>query len=305
MPTRIVSFWGKGGTGKTTIAAATSLGLAKEGYSILAVSSDPIPTLCKVIRGRECLNETLVLNGVSIVELSEEKVIELWKKRFGDEVYEVLSSLLPVGREIIDYIAGAPGIADQFLMYYIYEKQRRGDYDYIVWDTPAAGGSIRLLRIEYELYRHMGEAAKLYLRVREVFERIKRREGKSPLKLIEDWRKLAANILSMLASKEHSPHIIATPDELSLSVTRQLEREFRLHGIEAKKIILNMVLEEHVCIEGLKTLIVSQSAMVRRFIDAYNGMVCTVPFLDEKPHGEKGLLRLWSILKEANCIILR
>lgn len=116
---------------------------------MLLVSSDPTPTLSRLLENAEP-------GLLDVMELDEESVVNLWKQRFGDEVYRVASSFLPVGKEFIDYVAGAPGIADQYMLYYIYDVWRHGRYDYIVWDTQAAGGSVRLLRLESEVYSHVG-----------------------------------------------------------------------------------------------------------------------------------------------------
>ncbi|HDH07370.1 MAG TPA: ArsA family ATPase, partial [Thermoproteales archaeon] len=213
--TRILSFWGKGGVGKTTISAATALYLAEKNFKVLLLSSDPTPSLSEVLDFKLSSEPLKVYKELYALELSEEKVIQLWKERFGEEVYKVASSIFPIERDVIDYVAGAPGIADEFLLYYIYETWKSRKYDFIVWDTTAAGGSIRLLRIEKEFYSHLGEAAKMYLRLKGFFEKLKKGE-KDPLDLINEWRDLAENVLKMLSSTDHSLILIATPEELSL-----------------------------------------------------------------------------------------
>jgi len=61
----------------------------------------------------------------------------------------------------------------------------------------AAGGGIRMLRIEKEFYEHLGEAAKLYLKLKGVINKIRAGEAE-PLDLIESWRRLANRILEFL-----------------------------------------------------------------------------------------------------------
>ena len=244
--TRILSFWGKGGVGKTTISAATALYLAEKNFKVLLLSSDPTPSLSEVLDFKLSSEPLKVYKELYALELSEEKVIQLWKERFGEEVYKVASSIFPIERDVIDYVAGAPGIADEFLLYYIYETWKSRKYDFVVWDTTAAGGSIRLLRIEKEFYSHLGEAAKMYLRLKGFFEKLKRGE-KDPLDLINEWRVLAENVLKMLSSTDHSLILIATPEELSLHVTRKIFTELKEYGINSKGLIINMVLNPTLC----------------------------------------------------------
>jgi len=49
--------------------------------------------------------------------------------------YTVLSAFLPVGREILDYIEGAPGIDEEFMLDYLLTMARSGEYQTIIWDT--------------------------------------------------------------------------------------------------------------------------------------------------------------------------
>jgi len=304
--TVLVSLWGKGGVGKTTLAAAAGLALKNHGLRVLLVSTDPTPGLSKLLcpsNSSFAPGEPMPCAGLDVVEASEEDVKELWKKRFGDEVYLVVSSLLPVGREIIDYVAGAPGITDQFTMYYVYTLAREGDYDVVVWDTPAAGGSLRMLRIEYELYSHMGDAARLYLRVKGTLEKLRRREGKTPLELIEEWRDLARSILDFLASPLHRLHIVATPDQLGVHVTQILLREFRLHGIEARRLIINQLLDPGMCpgCQLLESWAQSQRKALH-VIQELGARTCTVPLLGEEPRSVEQLARLAELLEEHDCL---
>jgi len=183
------------------------------------------------------------LPSLYIYEVTPEDVITLWKKRFGDEVYEVISAFLPVGREIIDYIAGAPGISDEFMLYVLYEFYKEEDFEYIVWDLPAAGDALRLLWLEKQFYSHLGDAAKMYMRLKGFIRSLRKRKTKSPLKLIMEWRELAENIFEMLNSSDHRALVITTPDSLSIEITKRIIRDLDLFKIHIGGLILNMVLQ--------------------------------------------------------------
>ncbi len=279
MPATVISYWGKGGVGKTTLAAATGVMLAEEGARVLLVSSDPTPTLSKLLEDAEP-------GLLEVVEITEERVVELWKQRFGEEVYRVASSFLPVGREFIDYVAGAPGIADQYMLYYIYETWRRGRYDYIVWDTQAAGGSVRLLRLEREVYSHLGEAIRLYLRVRGLLDRLRRGDA-DPLSLLESWRRLAEDILSFLASGSHRLYLVATADPLSLHVSRRLVQELASFKIRVGRVILNMLVDPGVCPGcGFWADIAEEQQRLRKLFEeefSRSPGLCLVPRLPRSP----------------------
>ncbi len=294
MTTTVISYWGKGGVGKTTLAAATAVMLAGEGARVLLVSSDPLPSLSGILVDVESLL-------LDVVELGEQVVIELWKNRFGDEVYRAASSFLPVGREFVDYVAGAPGVSDQYMLYYIYEVWRGGRYDYIIWDTQAAGGSVRLLRLEKEVYTHLGDAARLYLRIKTALSRI-RRGNVDPLQLLESWRRLAEEILSFLASDNHRLYVVAAADPLNLYVSRKLVRELATFDISVRRVVLNMLSGPETCPECPFWLeSVEEQRRIKAAFEAEFSRspgLCTVPRLPHSPRSMDDLLKLASILKE-------
>lgn len=236
----LVSFWGKGGVGKTTLSSALAVKLAAEGFRVYLLSTDFVPSLQDVL-GVESLEEPReVCDGVVAEQLTEEKIIELWKERFGEEVYRVASSIFPVDRSIIDYVAGAPGIVEEFTLYYVWVKFREVKADVIVWDTMATGGGLRMLRIEKEFYDHLGEAAKLYLKLKGVIDRIRSGEAE-PLELIQSWRKLAGDIVDFLRSDNHRAILVARPLPVDLAVARRVYNELVEMGLPIKALAVNMV----------------------------------------------------------------
>ncbi|MGC8910184.1 MAG: ArsA family ATPase [Fervidicoccaceae archaeon] len=280
---KLISFWGKGGVGKTTLSIALTKLLSKEGFRTLYISTDIVPKNTQTFKNIE---------NFETVFLSENEVRNLWKKRFGKEVYSVISSFLPVGEEIIDYIAGAPGISDEFSIYYIWEIWRNDTYDVIVWDTMAAGGSIRLLELESEFYSHLGEASKLYLKIKSSLESLKRKKDKDPLKLIEEWRELAKSLLSFLSSDAHDVYVVANPDSFSYGITTYLFQEFSFFGIRPKKLFLNKVISENVCqgcpaLEEEKEKQRKWSTYLGEF-SAQNGIeMCEIPYISGKADGDE------------------
>ncbi len=214
----------------------------KEGYKVLLLTTDFVPTISRIFRvyGKGLISVPCI-NNLFIYELSPDEVIEQWKKRFGDEVYEVISSFLPVDKEIIDYIAGAPGISDEFMLYVLYELYRKKDYDYIIWDLPAAGDALKLLWIEREFYSHLGDAAKMYLKLKGFLKKLKSGSSKSPLSLINEWRELADKIFMMLKSRDHRALVITTPDDLSVEVTKRITKELESFDINIDGLVVNMV----------------------------------------------------------------
>ncbi len=245
--TKILSFWGKGGVGKTTCAASASVYLASKGYRVLILTSDPTPSLSDIFDEKIGARTKKLAHGLEAIELNEETVLNMWKNRFGDEVYKVVSSFFPVDRGILDYISGAPGIADEFILAYILDLYASSTYDYIIWDAAPAGGSLRLLKIEEKFYKHLGDASKLYLSLKSTLDKIRRAGGRDPLKIIGEWRKLAEDVLDLISSPQFSVYIVTIPEWLGFSQTRRIVNELREFNVRVPALIINQVAVRDLC----------------------------------------------------------
>lgn len=281
--TKVLSFWGKGGVGKTTISSAVAIRLAELNYRVLLISTDFVPSLADVLSAQVPPYPVKITDNLFAEQLTEESIVELWKKRFGEEVYRVASSIFPVGKEIIDYVAGAPGIVEEFALYYVYERARSGEFDVLVWDTMATGGGLRMIRIEKEFYDHLGEAAKMYLKVKGVIDKI-RKGAEEPLELIESWRKLAHDILEFLRSKDHVAFLVTRPMPVDYAVALKVSRELADAGIELRGLFLNMFDASRVeCTE-------IEERLRRNFPPSVP--IFSVPLLDRSPQGVEMLREL-------------
>jgi arsenite-transporting ATPase len=250
---RIAMFCGKGGVGKTTCASTTAVHFALKGYRTLLISTDPAPSLSDMleldVRGE--VTPVPTVENLEAVELDYEKVVEMWKERFGDEVYELISSFLPVEEDIIDYVAGAPGIDEEFALSYVYDLYISEKYDIIVWDTAPAGGTLSLLKLEDTFYRHLGEAAKLYVKVRSALSALTEgRAQRDPLKIIKEWEHLAQVVLEMLKDEGTQAYLVTIPEALGVNQTQRVANDLEKFGLHIGGVIINHVLTEEAANTG-------------------------------------------------------
>ncbi|MEM3383103.1 MAG: ArsA family ATPase [Nitrososphaerales archaeon] len=248
---KILAFCGKGGVGKTTCASSTALHFAKKGLKTLLISSDPAPSLSDILEVNVRGNITPInyCENLNAIELDYDLVVKRWKEKFGYEVYEVLSSFLPVGEEIIEYIAGAPGIDEEFALSYVLDIYESSNYDTIVWDTAPAGGTLSLIKLQDKFYKHLGEAAKLYVKVRKALEMLtKGRARRDPLNIIASWEKLAERVLNMLRDRRTHAIIVTIPEALGVHQTERVFKELEAFGMYISKILVNYVITEDICV---------------------------------------------------------
>ena len=232
-------FTGKGGVGKTTMSVATALQYAQSGKTLL-ISTDPSGSLSEIFSQPLDQRVTTVAANLDAVELTRQLVLDLWRDKFADEIYTVLSSFLPVGREIIDYIEGAPGIDEEFMLDYLLTMAQSGAYRMIIWDTAPTITTLNLLFIQQLFYSHLTQAQKVYLKVKSVFNQV------DPLALINKWRHLTAQIIELLQT-ETTAWVVANPERLPVEQALDIAGSLAEFGIGVNGFILNKMLPPEVC----------------------------------------------------------
>jgi len=221
------------------MAVATALNSAQSGKTLL-ISTDPSGSLSQIFSQPLDQRVTEVASNLDGVELTRKLVLDLWRAKFGDEIYTVLSSFLPVGREIIDYIEGAPGVEEEFMLDYLLTKARSNLYQTIVWDTAPTVTTLNLLCIQQLFYTHLTQAQKLYLKVKGVLT-----HG-DPLALINKWQHLTAQILAMLQS-DTTAWVVANPERLPVEQALNIAASLTAFGIKVNGFILNKMLPLELC----------------------------------------------------------
>jgi arsenite-transporting ATPase len=239
---QVLMFGGKGGVGKTTTSATTALHYASAGRQTLIVSSDLTPSLSDIFETQVGATETAIPNVPNLwgLEIDPEEVMRRWKVKFGPEIYEASQIFVDMPYdELVDYVAMAPGIQEEFMLDFILERVRSGQYDLVVWDTAPAGDTLRLLELPYKFLNHLRTAPRVYLGVRD-----KLQLSKTPfLELIDSWRALSKEIAEFFRDPANTEFILVTiPEALGVYQAQRLVGEFAHFGLDIHHLIVNHVI---------------------------------------------------------------
>jgi len=293
---RVLMFGGKGGVGKTTCSATTALHYASLGRRTLIISSDLTPSLSDIFEMEVGPTEKPVrgVENLHALEIGPEEVMKRWKKKFGPEIYEAASSLIDMEYdEVIDYVAMAPGIQEEFMLDYVLERIKDGSYDLIVWDTAPAGDTLRLLELPHKFIAHLRVAPKVYMQVRDAFKL-----KKVPfLNIIEGWKALAEEVTRFMRDPNNTEFILVTiPEGLGVYQARRLVREFERFGLEIRHILVNNVIM-NLDSEFNRQRMEMQSKYLRMLDDEY-GQRMKLIHLPLFPYEMKGVESLRALEKE-------
>jgi arsenite/tail-anchored protein-transporting ATPase len=252
---RLIMIGGKGGVGKTTCASAIALHFSLQGKKTLIISSDPTPSLSDIFEMVIGDRETPIEGATNLwaIEISSEVVLKKWKERFGPEIYEVVSSFASLDYDFVDYIGGAPGIEEEYMLNYILELVESGQYDLVVWDTAPAGHTLRLLHLPQLFLKHLEAATKFYMNLYSTFEKLKEtvkfKKGKrSLLEIISGWEALAEKVVNFIRDPQKSEFVVVTiPEALGVKQTERIIKDFDEYQLQVNHLIVNYIIEEADC----------------------------------------------------------
>lgn len=152
---RIILYLGKGGVGKTTIAAASALRSAQLGYRTLVVSTDIAHSLA------DSLDVTLTGDPVEVAPnlfAQEINVLEEIRQHWG-EMQDYVGSLLQrqgMSKPIAEEMAIIPGMEEVVSLLHIHKQALEGRFDRVIVDAAPTGETMRLLTMPESFQWYVG-----------------------------------------------------------------------------------------------------------------------------------------------------
>ncbi|MFD3757470.1 ArsA family ATPase [Streptomyces sp. NPDC058622] len=219
---------GKGGTGKTTVAAALALALAREGRRTLLVE----------VEGRQGLAQ---LFGAEALPYEERKIavapgggevfaLAIDAERALLDYLQMFYKLGSAGRALkklgaIDFATTiAPGLRDVLLTGKACEAVRRKDktgrfvYDHVIMDAPPTGRITRFLNVNDEV---------------------------AGLARFGPIHNQAQAVMKVLKSPETAVHLVTLLEEMPVQETADGIAELREAGLPVGRVVVNMVRPHH------------------------------------------------------------
>ncbi|HEX3878485.1 MAG TPA: TRC40/GET3/ArsA family transport-energizing ATPase [Bryobacteraceae bacterium] len=302
---RILLFSGKGGVGKTSLAAATGLQLSRLGYRTLVMSVDPAHSLADSFDLETSLFHSQTGDPFSIDEklaIHEVNIQKEIKRHWREISSYVISVLRTTGISDVEAaeLAILPGMEELSAMMYVNQFRREERYDVIVLDCAPTAESMRFVSMPTTLEWYMKHIFPfqrgLLKAVRPIANRV------SPVELPTD--SYFANIKDLFARLDgigdllEDPHttsvrLVTNPERMVLRETQRAFVYFSLHGLTVDGVIVNRVLPSEVTDAYFQEWRASQSKILEE-IESYFAPVPVkrVPLFTHEVFGRERLENL-------------
>jgi len=250
---RNIIFTGKGGVGKTSIAAATALRAADMGYKTLIMSTDPAHSL------GDSLDVQL---GPSPVKVAE----NLWGQEvsvFGDlnlnwdvvrEHFAHLMEARGIEGVYAEEMGVLPGMEELFSLSYIKRYNEQNEYDLLVVDCAPTGETLRLLSLPetFGWFIKMIRNVEKFM-VKPVIRPLAKKVNKindfvAPVEVYDKVDNLFSStegIIDLLAdSSKTTMRLVMNPEKMVIKESMRALTYLNLYGITVDRITINRVMPD-------------------------------------------------------------
>jgi len=300
---RNIIFTGKGGVGKTSVAAATALRAADMGYKTLIMSTDPAHSL------GDSLDIEL---GPSPVKIAE----NLWGQEvsvFGDlnlnwdvvrEHFAHLMASRGIEGVYAEEMGVLPGMEELFSLSYIkrYNEEQK-DFDLLVVDCAPTGETLRLLSLPetFGWFIKMIRNIEKYMvkpMIRPLSKKVKKLDDfVAPEEVYEKVDNLFSStegIIDLLADgTKTTMRLVMNPEKMVIKESMRALTYLNLYGITVDRITINRVMPD----QSPDPYFQQWRAIQQKYIDQINDAfapipIAEVPLFDDEVVGLEMLRRV-------------
>src|SRR5947209_2190358 len=249
---RILLFTGKGGVGKTTVAAATALRAARSGQRVLAMSTDPAHSLADSFDlpiGGEATPLEKNLFGQQID--AQKRLEEGWR-----EIQDYVLSLLDWGG--VDAVAAEelsiiPGLDEIFSLTDVKKAHDSGSYDLLVVDCAPTAETLRLLSLPEAMNWYIERIFPVERRVVKTIRPLLTRITSMPIAddrifgAVERLHRNLDGVRQLLTNdRTSSVRLVVNPEKMVIAEARRTYTYLSLFGYRVDAIVANRIIPPEV-----------------------------------------------------------
>ena len=301
---KLVIFAGKGGVGKTSIASAAALGMARNNKDkkYLIFSTNPVHGLSDCFE-QDIGNNFTLINGTDnlyALELNAEQMLDSLKEEYLKDIEEVFAKFSPSGmdlrfdRQVMEelIVLTPPGLEELMALKKIIEMMKNSDFDCFLMDPAASGHLLRFLETPDIVRDWLKTAFRLILK----YDGIIKLSGIHSIETLLDLSKDVRKIQGILINPEITEVIITTiPEEMGVREMTDLVSAIRSLKISFFYTVINMIIMPSAC--GFCTSKrEEQQRYVKQIKSKSDGTIIYIPLFLHDIRGTESLNKLAQIM---------
>ncbi len=245
---RIILFTGKGGVGKTTLAAATALLSAQRGYRTLIISTDAAHGLADAFEVELSHEPQKILPNLYGQEINSLEEIE---KKWGEIKNYLTAFFSSQGIDVLEAeeMSIFPGMEELFSLMEIRNYNKNSDFEVIIVDCAPTGDTLRLLSAPEITGWYLKHIFPLQRTAAKAVRPVASRVLPFPFpedKVFETMKNLTIQLAEMkdiLAdSRQTSIRLVVNPEKMVIKEAQRAFTFFNLFGYMVDLIIVNRII---------------------------------------------------------------
>ncbi len=292
MAPRTILYTGKGGVGKTSVAAATARSCAAAGLRTVVLSTDPAHSLSDSLEAELGAAPTQAGPNLFGQEVQAQEEME----RHWDSVQGWLGGLLEergVDRIAAEELTVPPGMDELFSLLQIKRHHEEGEFDCVIVDCAPTGETLRLLSfpdvVTWWLERILPSQRRLAPFARTLFDLPLPGEG-----VFDDVERLARNLVAMngiLRDRSRtSVRLVMNADRMVVKEAMRTFTYLNLYGYLTDAVVVNRLLPAEGYFEAWAEVQGEQLGLVRSAFEPVP--VLTARYMEREVVGPEMLDRL-------------
>lgn len=301
--TRVLLCTGKGGVGKTTIAAASALRAAAGGHRVLVTSTDPAHSLADAFDVPLGDRVTTVAPRLDAQQLDAQQRLERHWREIRDYVVELLS-WGGIGDVQAQELALVPGLDELFALIDLADHVDSGAYDVIVVDCAPTAETLRLLALPDALRWYVERIVQPGRKVARAVRPLASRMGSVPVPdddvfgAVESLHVKLMRVHALLQDTAvTSVRLVVNPERMVIAEAMRTATSLALFGYGIDAVLVNRVLPDTITDPYLATWQERHATHLATIRDTFAPTpVLTAPLFDDELVGVAGLDRLGAVL---------
>lgn len=297
---RIIIFTGKGGVGKTSVAAAHAVKAAKDGLKTLIVSTDMAHNLSDLFM-RELNEEPKeVLENLDGLEIDPNYEMNSNYKNISVAFKELIPDLDNEDSDALEDIVVFPGIEELFSLIKIKDLYEKNIYDLIIVDCAPTGETLSLLKFPELLSWYMEKlfpVGKVALKVLRPIGKVAFKIDLPDKKALSDIERLYINLAQLqklLKNQEIcSIRIVTIPEKMVVEETKRNYMYLNLYNFNVDGIYINRIIPSEVNNNFFDTWKQIQKKYIEELDDVFWGIpTYKIKWYNSDVNGVEGLEKI-------------